>query len=56
MEQTLLKDFAGQRCDVTLVKLDGGYRYAIFAHALGYGFPSLSVEEVEHLLRKLKNM
>ena len=56
MEELKLKEFAGQRCDVTIIKRENGSKFVIFESESGFGHPSLEESELKDLLEKVKNL
>lgn len=52
-EATLtLPEFAGQNCDVEIIRRKDGSVYVSFKSDPHYGYPSLGLEELKYLLKK----
>lgn len=52
-EETLLREFAGQRCDVLICTRNNGSQYVTFKSQTGYGYPSLERDQLVELLRRM---
>jgi len=52
--QLILKEYAGQKCDVEMFVREDDSSYVRFKSVPAYGFPYLSKEELADLLKHLK--
>jgi len=56
MTEMILKEFAGQRKDVSLHVRDDGSRYVTFHAPEHYGYPSLELDQLKRLVKLLEEM
>lgn len=51
----ILKDFAGQRCDVEINQRQDGTIYLCFKSEYGFGFPYIDEGDLHYLVRKIES-
>ena len=54
MEELKLKEFAGQKNDVIIIKRNDGSKFARFMMVPAFGYPKLELNEVKELLKKME--
>lgn len=53
-KELILKEYAGQKCDVKITIRENGSSYVTFNSVEGYGSPSLEKEELEKLITMME--
>ncbi len=53
-EKLVLKEFAGQKNDVEIIKRWDGSKFVRFEMAKGFGYPKLELNEMKELLNKME--
>lgn len=56
MVEMKLKDFAGQHADVVLVKTRDGSKVVQFTSKRGYGYPTVTLRQLEKIVKELRNL
>ena len=55
-KELLLREYAGQGCDVKIVIRESGSAYVSFRALPGYGYPSLEKDKLEALLEQIEEL
>ena len=56
LEELKLSEYAGQKCDVFIIKRKDGSVYVTFDHKEGYGHPALELDKLKNLVEKAEAM